>query len=211
MSSQHTVPLLLSWTLLVVAVVRAVSAFPVGDSRPMDRQPRFVHYAHMNPYSPCERRGFRKDLQLTAKTIQRTNDTLTMMKQEVFMSKNWSLRSDFEEDRGLVALFRNLSSFEQTIPNVILEAQDLDDYSDTLRQSMHDTGSELNKLLIKLSITLRAAGEFGDQDWTGEPIPLPDVGGSLYWHHVRDFAFFQHLLGTLQQLKAQLEARLAEC
>ncbi|XP_019634503.1 PREDICTED: uncharacterized protein LOC109477601 [Branchiostoma belcheri] len=206
MASQRTGILLLA-TLFLVAIVRSVSALPAGGSPLRDRRPRFVHYADSDShYHPCGSRGFRRDLQLTAKTIIQTNDTLTMMKEDAFMSGVPTPSVVIEEGSGLVSLFHNLSSYELTIPTIVLHS-----YSATMRQSMHDTASDLNKLLFKLRFTLRAAGELGDQGWTVEPVPLLDAGDSDYQHYRRDFTFFQQLFQILELLKAELEARLAEC
>ncbi|CAH1242867.1 Hypp7001 [Branchiostoma lanceolatum] len=78
---------LLLLTLFFVGVLRTVSAYPAGDSRLSGRQTRSVHYA--DPYGPCERNGFRVDLQKTIRTIIPTNRTLNIMKVEVFQDTSY--------------------------------------------------------------------------------------------------------------------------
>ncbi|XP_066266248.1 uncharacterized protein [Branchiostoma lanceolatum] len=150
---------------------------------------------------------------------------MTMMKRDVFCSGSYDTGSIawdelpttayFQDDSGLVPLFRNLSRYQTTITTVIHEARHLDGYSATLRRSMHDTSSVLNNLLYKLNLTMTVAGQLGDptvpQGWTADPVPLPDVADDLYDHYIRDFVFFHWLREILALLRAELVTRLQEC
>ncbi|XP_019616993.1 PREDICTED: uncharacterized protein LOC109464450 isoform X1 [Branchiostoma belcheri] len=187
----------LLWTVLFVPVARAVCALPAaGDSRLAHRQARSA--ANLEPYQPCQRRGFRRDLQLTMRAIAQTNNTMTRM-----------------QDGGLVPLFRNLSRYQVAFPDVILQARRLPGYSATLRRSMNNTNHVLNNLLYKLNLTMTVAGELGEatvpQGWTADPVPLPDVGDNLYDHYIRDFVFLHWLHEILDLLRDELVTRLERC
>eukprot|EP00058_Branchiostoma_floridae_P007817 XP_002593305.1 hypothetical protein BRAFLDRAFT_83852 [Branchiostoma floridae] len=199
---------------------KAASALPAAGTA--HRQTRS---ANLNPYRPCQRRGFRQDLQLTERTIIHTNNTMAIMKQDVFCSGTYDTgliawdelptAAYFQADSGLLPLFRNLSRYQVTVPTVIHEARHLDGYSASLRRSMRDTSSVLNNLLFKLNLTMTMAGQLGDptvpQGWVAEPVPLPDVEDSLYGHYIRDFVFFHWLYEILALLRAELLTRLEGC
>ncbi|XP_019616994.1 PREDICTED: uncharacterized protein LOC109464450 isoform X2 [Branchiostoma belcheri] len=213
----------LLWTVLFVPVARAVCALPAaGDSRLAHRQARSA--ANLEPYQPCQRRGFRRDLQLTMRAIAQTNNTMTRMKRAFFRSESYDTGSiawdelpttDYLQDGGLVPLFRNLSRYQVAFPDVILQARRLPGYSATLRRSMNNTNHVLNNLLYKLNLTMTVAGELGEatvpQGWTADPVPLPDVGDNLYDHYIRDFVFLHWLHEILDLLRDELVTRLERC